>query len=245
MSKEVSRREFLSAGMMAGAMPYLLQTANAADSPATATSATTGRLTFHGIDTHNGATIGILRADLSVLDGGKYRLLRSFDTLKGGRSDGALLEGAALTAGHYEILMNVDEYYSKLGTSLPVPNFLSQVPVRFAISDASQRYHVAVLFSPGVTPTTAAADRLAALTSHHLTDIDQEASHHGGNHDPRTGCEHRPAWRWNAHRLLRAGRRRLQADQDRTHQWRRSHRSDAAGAGSHEDRTLRAAVLRR
>jgi 5-hydroxyisourate hydrolase len=143
MSKDLSRREFLAAGIAAGAMQLLPQNAGAADAPAGG-----GRLTFHGIDTHHGATIDTVRADLSILDGDSYRLIRSFDTLKGGRSDGALLEGATLVKGRYEILMYVDEYFAKVGAKLPSPNFLSRIPVRFGIADASQRYHVAVLFSP-------------------------------------------------------------------------------------------------
>ena len=147
MDKELSRRDFLAATLAAGAVQLLPQPATAADAP-TAASATGGRLTFHGIDTHHGATIETLRADLSILEGDRYRLIRSFDTLKGGRSDGALLEGATFAKGRYEILMYVEDYFAKIGTKLPTPNFLAQIPVRFGITDASQRYHVAVLFSP-------------------------------------------------------------------------------------------------
>ena len=147
MDKELSRREFLAATLAAGAAQLLPQSATAADAPGAA-SATGGRLTFHGIDTHHGATIEILHADLSILDGDRYRLIRSFDALKGGRSDGALLEGETLVKGRYEILMYVEDYFVKTGTKLPSPNFLAQIPLRFGIADASQRYHVAVLFSP-------------------------------------------------------------------------------------------------
>ena len=44
--------------------------------------------------------------------------------------------------------MYVDEDVAKVGAKLPSPNFLTRIPVRFGIADASQRYHVAVLFSP-------------------------------------------------------------------------------------------------
>jgi 5-hydroxyisourate hydrolase len=44
--------------------------------------------------------------------------------------------------------MHVEDYYAALGTKLPNPAFFSTVPLRFGIADASERYHIAVLFGP-------------------------------------------------------------------------------------------------
>lgn len=74
--------------------------------------------------------------------------MRSFGTVKSGRSDGAVIEGEALKPGLYEALLHVDDYFAALGTPLPSPGFLSKVPLRFGIHDGAQRYHLAVLFSP-------------------------------------------------------------------------------------------------
>ena len=157
-NQESDRRNFLAAGAALSIGAVLPERA-AAQTPAgrmlaqgapppPGVAPPPGRLTFHGIDTFHGSTIGTLRVDISMLDGGRYRLLRSFDTVANGRSDGALYEGATFKSGRYELLMRVDDYYAALGTKLPTPPFLSRVPVRFNIADARERYHIAVLFGP-------------------------------------------------------------------------------------------------
>ena len=146
-----TRREFLTASLAVGAAAMLPQLASAADpvaTPPTSAAVSGGRLTFHGIDTHHGSTIGVLRVDLSRLEGEVYRLIKTFETVKCGRSDGPVIQGDDLKVGRYELLLHLDDYFAKLGVKLPTPNFLSKVPLRFAVSDATQRYHIPVLFSP-------------------------------------------------------------------------------------------------
>jgi len=146
-----SRRDFLAASSalsMGAVLSGCASAQTAAGAPAPATAAPPGRLTFHGIDTYHGATIGTLRVDISMLEGGVYKLVKSFDTVKNGRSDGALFEGATFKPGRYEMLMHVDKYFAALGTKLPTPPFYSAVPLRFGIADARERYHIAVLFGP-------------------------------------------------------------------------------------------------
>jgi 5-hydroxyisourate hydrolase-like protein (transthyretin family) len=53
-----------------------------------------------------------------------------------------------IKAGIYEICFYVSEYFTNCGVSLPQPNFLTTVPVRFGIADDSDRYHVPLLVSP-------------------------------------------------------------------------------------------------
>lgn len=166
MSKDdVTRREFLSAGLAVGAVAIAPQLAGcatatpaaekapAADRPkaiATAPVSQTAepRLTMHAIDTFHGATGAGLRFDLSILEGSRYRLIKSFETIVGGRTTQPLLTREELKVGRYEMMLHVDEYFSQLGAKLPTPPFLSKVPIRFSISDASQRCHVPILFSP-------------------------------------------------------------------------------------------------
>ena len=107
-----------------------------------------GRLTFHGIDTYHGSTVGTLKVDVSIEDGDGYRLLRSFDTVANGRSDGAVFEGASFKPGRYELLVHVGDYFAALGTKLPSPAFVSQVPLRFGVADPRERHHIAFLFGP-------------------------------------------------------------------------------------------------
>ena len=48
-----------------------------------------------------------------------------------------------MAIGRYELLFYVEEYYKRSGVRLTDP-----VPVRFAIFDAKQSYHVPLYFSP-------------------------------------------------------------------------------------------------
>ena len=131
---ESSRRQFLSSVLVASSGALLSETSFAADESTKPAASTTqpvrsieeGRLTFHGIDTHHGATIGTLSVELSYFEGGAFRLIKHFDTVKNGRSDGALLQGAAFKPGLYEALLYVDDYFSALKTPLPTPNFLKK-----------------------------------------------------------------------------------------------------------------------
>ena len=59
-----------------------------------------------------------------------------------------MLEGAAFTAGHYELVFHVADYFRRIGMDLPQPAFLDAVPVRFGIAEPGQHYHVPLLISP-------------------------------------------------------------------------------------------------
>ena len=156
----IHRRSFLAAGGMLSAAALLPTRATAASDtlpslaqanapqPAAKPATGPGRLTFHGIDTYHGATIGTLKVDILMQDGDAYRLVKSFDTAKNGRSDGALFEGDTFKPGRYEMVMHVGDYYAALGTRLPSPAFITRVPLRFGVADARERYHIAVLFGP-------------------------------------------------------------------------------------------------
>jgi 5-hydroxyisourate hydrolase len=106
------------------------------------------RLTIHAIDTFHGTPGAGMRCDLSVLDGDKYRAIKSVTTAENGRTAEPLLSDDALRAGRYELLLHLEEYFQKYNVKLPTPNFLRTVPVRFVVRDVTQRYHVPILFSP-------------------------------------------------------------------------------------------------
>jgi 5-hydroxyisourate hydrolase len=103
---------------------------------------------MHAIDTFSGATAAGLKADLSIREGDTYKLIKTVETIMGGRTEAPLLMDEQLKVGRYELLLHVDDYYAKLGAKLPSPGFLGKVPIRFAVSDAMTRYHVPVLFTP-------------------------------------------------------------------------------------------------
>ncbi len=109
-----------------------------------------GRLTTHALDTAHGRPAAGLSIALWRLEGtgGERVLLKEVRTNSDGRTDQPLLAGEELTPGVYELVFGVGEYFASQGAPLPALPFLSEVPVRFGISDASAHYHVPLLASP-------------------------------------------------------------------------------------------------
>ncbi|MFB6874782.1 hydroxyisourate hydrolase [Streptomyces sp. NPDC056323] len=157
-----SRRKLLRAGLVLGpaviAPMGFAGTSSAAD-PATGPSAGRAKdkpavppvepsLTIHAIDTYHGATEAGLPFDLSVFRNGRYQLIEKFETLAGGRTKDPLLGREELRTGRYEIKLHLAEYFSRTATGLPKPGFLDEVPIRFLVTDATQHYHTAILFTP-------------------------------------------------------------------------------------------------
>ena len=65
-----------------------------------------------------------------------------------GRSDGPLLDAAAMAVGRYRLLFEVAPYFRARGTALPDPPFIDTVPLDFGIADVAGHYHVPLLVSP-------------------------------------------------------------------------------------------------
>ena len=153
------RRGFLAAGLAAGGALLAPRTAAAADTPIPVTPAAVAaaptsqagvspRLTFHAVDIFSGATAAGLKLELSRFEGGSFRWIKTVEAVAGGRPAEPLLVGDAYLPGRYEVSMNFGDYFERLGSKLPQPAFLSKVPLRIVIHDASQRVHLPVLFSP-------------------------------------------------------------------------------------------------
>lgn len=106
------------------------------------------RLTLHALDNAHGTPAAGLVCDLSIREDDVYRPIKTVTTAANGRPAEPLLVDDALKAGRYELLLHVGAYFAALGVTLPSPNFLSLVPIRFQIRDARQRYHLPVLFTP-------------------------------------------------------------------------------------------------
>jgi 5-hydroxyisourate hydrolase len=53
-----------------------------------------------------------------------------------------------LIKGRYELIFSVNTYFSAFGIALPEPPFLDEIPIRFAIANADEHYHVPLLVSP-------------------------------------------------------------------------------------------------
>jgi 5-hydroxyisourate hydrolase len=107
-----------------------------------------GKLTTHVLDTANGCPAAGMAVRLYRFDAEGPKWLRSLHLNGDGRADGPLLDGAALTGGRYRLVFEVAAYFRALGTVLPEPAFLDEVPLDFGIADPDAHYHVPLLASP-------------------------------------------------------------------------------------------------
>lgn len=96
-------------------------------------------LTTHVLDTAQGRPAADMTIELWSLD--QSKLLKSVRTNSDGRTDAPLLSADEMSAGNYELIFSVGDYFGER-------RFLDRVPVRFTISDASAKYHVPLLVSP-------------------------------------------------------------------------------------------------
>ncbi len=108
--------------------------------------ASPARLTTHVLDTTQGRPAAGMRIDLYVVHGDHVHGVKSVTTNADGRVDGPLIEGETMHKGDYELVFHVGDYFAAAGIALANP-FLSIVPVRFTVSEASH-YHVPLLVSP-------------------------------------------------------------------------------------------------
>ncbi len=106
-----------------------------------------GRLTTHVLDVASGRPAAGLAIELWRLDGEPQKL-KVVTTNTDGRVDGALLEGADLVTGTYELRFHAGDYLKGAGTALTDPPFLDVVPIRFGIAHGGQHYHVPLLLAP-------------------------------------------------------------------------------------------------
>ncbi len=107
-----------------------------------------GRITTHVLDTASGRPAAGLRMELFRLSVDSRDRLVEAVTNADGRCDAPLLEGTALRRGAYELVFHAGAYFDAQGLALPSPKFLSDVPIRFGVSDAEAHHHVPLLLSP-------------------------------------------------------------------------------------------------
>lgn len=107
-----------------------------------------GRLTTHVLDTARGCPGQGIMIDVYRLSATQREHLGRVTTNDDGRCDAPLLEGAAFTAGEYELVFHAGDYLGRQHKDASEPRFLNVIPLRFGVADASQHYHVPLLLSP-------------------------------------------------------------------------------------------------
>lgn len=102
-----------------------------------------GKLTTHVLDIFNGRPAAAMTIALWRVE--PHDQLLTVQTNADGRCDAPLLEGDALTAGEYELIFHVRDYFEANSIDCP---FLNHVPLRFTVFDSDAHYHVPLLVSP-------------------------------------------------------------------------------------------------
>ncbi len=139
-TNDPSRRTILGA--------LLLTAALVASSLSMAQEKLPPKLSTHALDTYTGKQAAGIRIDFYRIEGEQRRLLKSVRANDEGRVTENLLNENDIKVGRYELVFHVAEYYRKAGVPQSNPEFLDVVPIRIAIFDATQRYHVPLYFSP-------------------------------------------------------------------------------------------------
>lgn len=106
-------------------------------------------ISTHVLDNFSGRPAAGMRIDFSVRDGDGWRLVRSMTTNADGRTDRPVLAPDAAAVGEYELAFHIADYYERQSVRLADPQFVDRVvPVRFALFDTKQHFHVPMLCTP-------------------------------------------------------------------------------------------------
>jgi 5-hydroxyisourate hydrolase len=108
-----------------------------------------GKLSTHVLDTVHGCPAQNMQIELwAIADDQQKQLLKTVFTNQDGRTDELLLSESEMQVGIYELWFHVSDYFASFDLAQTKPAFLGRVPIRFGISDISDRYHVPLLVSP-------------------------------------------------------------------------------------------------
>ncbi len=107
-----------------------------------------GYLTTHVLDTARGVPAEGIAITLYRVSGNSHDKLAEAVTNDDGRTDSPILPKGKLETGVYQLVFHTGAYLDACGTPAESPRFLSEIPIRFGISDAESHYHVPLLLSP-------------------------------------------------------------------------------------------------
>jgi len=108
-----------------------------------------GRLSTHVLDTHSGLPAARVMVELDELSAsGERRTIVSAATNRDGRTDAPLIGGRPIPIGTYELRFHVGAHFTRLGTPVADPPFLTVVPIRFSVAEPEGHYHVPLLITP-------------------------------------------------------------------------------------------------
>lgn len=100
------------------------------------------QITTHVLDANRGLPASGVAVDLSVRDGGEWRVLAGGFTDADGRI--ANLGPESVPLGEYRLRFEVGAYFAEQS----IDTFFPEVVLVFAVADADRHYHVPLLLSP-------------------------------------------------------------------------------------------------
>ena len=106
-----------------------------------------GYLTTHVLDTARGCPAAGMHVELYRVEGVNRQFIHAMTTNSDGRTDQQILPQGEFRTGTYELVFHVGAYLDAHGAAPETPRFLSEVPIRFGMSEAAH-YHVPLLVSP-------------------------------------------------------------------------------------------------
>ncbi|MDR6724283.1 5-hydroxyisourate hydrolase [Paenibacillus amylolyticus] len=117
------------------------------------TTASTGRITTHVLDTSrgipaDGVPIALYALTWDVDREIRTKIAESMTNLDG-RLDTPLIGNGELSKGIYEIQFNVESYYAQRPLGEMAQSLWGVVPIRFTVLDATSHYHIPLLIAPG------------------------------------------------------------------------------------------------
>jgi len=107
-----------------------------------------GYLTTHVLDTARGVPASGIQIDLYRVSETIREHLAQFVTNHDGRTDAPILPEQDFATGQYELVFHCGAYIDEHGAGDDAPQFLSEIPIRFGMSDPTAHYHVPLLLSP-------------------------------------------------------------------------------------------------
>jgi 5-hydroxyisourate hydrolase len=100
-------------------------------------------ITTHVLDTSRGRPVVALEVELQIKSEASWKTLGAGLTDANGRCN-ALLGNQIMEAGTYRLIFRVAPYFKQHR----METFYSEIPIVFAVRDASAHYHVPLLISP-------------------------------------------------------------------------------------------------
>ncbi len=103
-----------------------------------------GRLSTHVLDLTRGAPAAGMEIELWRLDE-KPAQLKVVFTNADGRTDAPLLAGGEMTAGDYQLVFKIKDYFNGRGVEC---SFFVYAAIFFRVTDVAANYHVPLLVTP-------------------------------------------------------------------------------------------------